>query len=140
MKPSEFYQKLLSELSSDLERKVFEVMSRQMGKRVTREHLITAIFGITMCQDISSSAEDRKIRKCIEALRMKGFPIIASSGEAGYTLVDDVEQIDQYIAEESGRVEHLRSKIKMLYAARHTAKHLRIWRESTDVPVQERMF
>lgn len=141
MKPSEFYESLLAQINDETEKAVFEALSGLIGQRVSRVDLVMIVFGHGVNPDeLSQDADDRKIRKCIEALRLKGFPIIASSGESGYALVDDPALMDGYIAEEMARIQHIQAKIDVLRRGRQFAKSLHEWREATQMAIQSTMF
>lgn len=141
MKPAEFYANLLAQMDDETERRVFDALSRKIGQAFTRPELILEVFGEHVDQDnLASDRYDRMIRKSIEALRLKGFPILASSGSVGYKLVDDPDMMDAYIAEESGRIKNLQKKVSVLYRAKDTARSLREWRVATEMPIQDRLI
>lgn len=142
MKPSEFYDNLLKSLTDELEQKVFRVLSHRLGRPVTRVELVEAVFGIIVSDPatIANSPQDRKVRKCIERLRAKSFPIVSTSGEAGYELCDDPNRINAYVAEEASRIENIQDKIGHLRKSVSVATALREWRAEVGVPVQEKLF
>ncbi len=135
------YAQLLDEVTDDLERKVFEALAEHAGERVTRPQLVLMVFGVYVSQDkLSASNEDRKIRECIERLQAKNFPILASSGKAGYILTDDDRIFHEYISELMSRREQLEAKVRHLYAARQKAAEMRRWRDNPPEAVQTRLF
>lgn len=141
MNPRDFYQELLERIDDETERKVFEALASHLGQPITRRELVQEVFGLHCDHaDLSQCPHDRICRKCIERLRLRRFPIVASSGEAGYTLVADENRIDSYIAEEVDRANHIRNKIDMLRQARPVSVSLRHWKEGHLQAVQTTMF
>lgn len=82
------YEKMLDELAAgemtELQRKIFELL-RDSPRGHTRQELVHAIYGYVPTQ-LQGSVDDRKIRKAIEGLRARLFPIVSSSSAAGYRL------------------------------------------------------
>jgi len=141
MKPSDFYQNLLAKITKDEERRVFEALSRRLGQTILRSQLILEVFGQAVpAKELASNAWDRRIRKSIERLRAQDFPIISTSGGAGYTLKDDPQAIDAYIAEEQSRISKIQEKIGHLRRSKDQARMLHHWRETNETIVQARMF
>lgn len=136
MRPSEYYRTLLEGVTEELERSVFMILAENVGVPVARGDLIAR----ALADAGPSPSADRKIRKAIENLRLRKLPIVSTSGDAGYALVDDVERIDQYIAEESARVEHIQRKIAMLREARGVAVNLAEYKRSGIAAIQSSMF
>jgi len=142
LNPRDFYDNLLSQITEEDEKKVFEIFAHRIGQRISREYLLQEVYGviITDVEYLNMDSHDRMIRKHIENLRLKSFPIVATSGNAGYIMVDDPDLIDAYIAEESNRILHLENKIQMLYRAKDNARSLHEWRETSKVAVQDPLF
>ena len=125
------YEQLLGEITDDLERQVFTVLAERAGEKISRPDLVFAIFRKYDQQAaMGASLEHRKIRRCIEALQRREFPILASSGEAGYVLVADEAELDQYVAELASRKERLAEKIEALYRARRRMPAIRQYRDA----------
>lgn len=139
MHPQTFYQSILEGITDDQERRVFQVLSERVGQAVTRAELICAVYGKPETA-AEEEAHDRAIRKCIETLRGKDYPIVSTSSEAGYALTDDPEAIDRCVAEERSRIQRTQSKIDHLLRSKGMAHDLRQWRRGTEVPVQLRIF
>ena len=142
MNPRDFYDSLLNQITEEDEKKVFHVFTHRIGQRISREFLLQEVFGIIITdrEYLNMDSHDRMIRKHIESLRLKGFPIVSTSSDAGYVMTDDPEQIDACIAEESNRILHLENKIQMLYRAKDNARSLHEWRETTLAAVQDPLF
>jgi hypothetical protein len=137
MQPADFYQSILDSLTDDLERKVFQVLSDHFGLPITRVEIISLVYGIDIEKaKLSDSRQDRAIRKCIENLRSKDYPIVASSGEAGYFLTDNQNEIDACVAEERARVRNIEKKIEHMQRSRRLAHDLHLWRRGAQLPVQ----
>ena len=106
------YDRLLSEITDETERKVLAVFVEHSEKRLMREDLIFHVFGRypKPDEDLVMNTEDRKIRECIERLQRKDWPIISSSGKPGYILTTDVSQAEQYVTEIGARIKNLQAK------------------------------
>lgn len=110
--PRRVYENILSELANeldDLERKVYELL-RDNPAGLDRYELVHRIYGyIPVTID---NPDDRKIRKAIERLRLRLFPILSTSGKAGYRLGTDSESVGQMIAELQSRRAKLDEQIE----------------------------
>lgn len=141
MHPDEFYQSILMQVNDELERRVFEVLSAHVGEQVTRADLIEAVYGPDQYTgNLAMNGHDRAIRKCIEHLSEKDFPIVSTSGDSGYCLTDDPAAIDRCVAENLSRQKHLEARIDHLRRSKKLAQDLRRWRQGAHLPVQARMF
>ena len=113
MNPSETYELLLDELAAGemttLQRKVFELL-RDYPQGYTRQELVYAIFGYVPIR-IDGNTDDRKIRKAIERLRKRLFPIVSTSGQPGYRLDVSREAIQKMLAELRSRRDHIQEQI-----------------------------
>ena len=91
----------MNQITEEDEKKVFQVFTHRIGQRISREFLLQEVFGIIITdrEYLNMDSHDRMIRKHIESLRLKGFPIVSTSSDAGYVMTDDPEQIDACIAE-----------------------------------------
>jgi hypothetical protein len=114
------YDMLLSEITDTLERQVLTLLMDNAGKRLTREHLVYAIFGkIVADGKLANNPDDRKIRECIERLQQRKYPILSSSGRAGYIMAIDDGELDTYVAELETRQRALHEKVKALRESRY---------------------
>lgn len=113
------YEKLLVELKAGelpvIARKILDVLS-QAPKGLTRRGLIRIVFGEEPGSNLSNDTRDRKVRKGIEYLRNLGFPIVSTSGKAGYKLDTDPKNIEDMIREWESRIVHLQHRVN---AVRH---------------------
>lgn len=135
------YEQLLSEIDDVLERRVFQVFLDHQGERISRSALIKIIFDVDVSPDhLANDIHDRQIREVIERLQNRDYPILASSGQAGYILTDDDAEIAAYIAEISSRAERMREKVVHLYGARKRAAQMRAWRANPPDAVQARLI
>ena len=125
------YDMLLAEITDELERKVLQVLIDHAGTRVTRPQLVFEVFGVYVQQkELASSVEDRKNRECIERLQKRDYPIMASSGQAGYVLAADETVLDAYIAEIGSRIENMKEKQSALHRSRRWIGFIRQWKEN----------
>jgi len=104
------YERLLEELAagemSKLQRKVFELL-KDHPDGMTRQELVQAIYGYWP-QNVNGNSDDRKIRKAIEAMRKRLFPIISTSSKAGYRF--DISR--EYVVKMINELRHRKSKIE----------------------------
>lgn len=113
------YKKLLTELNAGelpiMVRKIMDALL-QAPKGLTRKGLIRIVFGEEPENNLSNDTRDRKIRKGIEHLRNLGFPIVSTSGKAGYKMDTDPKNIEEMIREWESRIVQLQQRVD---AARH---------------------
>jgi hypothetical protein len=113
------YKKLLAELNAGelpiIARNILEVLL-QAPKGLTRKGLVRIIYCEEPGNNLSNDTRDRKIRKGIEHLRNLGFPIVSTSGKAGYKLDTNPQHIEDMIREWESRIVHLQHRVD---AARH---------------------
>jgi hypothetical protein len=107
--PSEVYESLLTQLAagelSDLQRRVYNLL-RDHPDGLTRYDLVEQIFGYRPVT-VDGNIDDRKIRKAIEKLRTRLFPIISTSGKPGYRLDVSRDAAEKMLAELLSRKKHL---------------------------------
>ncbi len=111
------YEKLLAELNAgELPTIVCKILDAllQAPKGLTRKGLIRIVFGEEPDNNLSNDTRDRKIRKGIEYLRNLGFPIVSTSGKAGYKLDTDTENIECMIRELKSRIIHLQQRVEAI--------------------------
>lgn len=114
MSTTPVYKKLLDGLKAgqlkEIERKILEALLRApVG--LNRKGLIRVVFGKKAQKNLGNDTRDRKIRKAIESLRNQLYPIISTSGKAGYVLTTDPEMIEEMIRELESRIAHLQQKV-----------------------------
>jgi len=110
---------------------------------VTREELVKEIYGVEVNSNaLASSVEDRKVRAIIHRLRERDYPIVSSSGQSGYTMKANPEEMDIYIAEQASRKEKIQDNIDHAYRSKDKACLIKKCRdamryvESRSIPVQ----
>ncbi len=86
--PRDAYLKMLEQLAggelSALQRKCFELLKAH-PEGLTRQEFVLEIFGYRPV-NVAGDTNDRKVRKALEALRGRLFPIVSTSARAGYRL------------------------------------------------------
>ena len=111
------YEKLLAELNAGelpiIVQKILDALS-QAPKGLTRKGLIRIVFGEEPNHNLSNDTRDRKIRKGIKYLRNLGFPIVSTSGKAGYKLDTDPKNIECMIRELKSRIFHLQQRVETI--------------------------
>jgi hypothetical protein len=135
------YEQLIAEITDEDERKVFMILLRAEGRRVTRVELILKVYSVAVDHEsLSNSVEDRKVREIIRRLRQRDYPIVSSSGVSGYTMKASVEEMDIYIADQASRKERIQENIDAAYRSKskvHLVKQARDeFRAALPVPVQ----
>jgi hypothetical protein len=134
------YDQLLTEVTDALERQVLAVLVERSGQKTSREELVLLVFGIyVQASQLANSPEDRKIRECIERLR-ETWPIVSSSGEAGYTLEDDEDRIKDFAREQESRAEKNRRNARQAYAWLPKARAIQEARRTHAQVIQERLL
>lgn len=112
MSPSEVYESLLNQLAegelNELQRRVFNLL-REHAEGLTRYDLVEHIYGYR--PETVGGTHDRKIRKAIETLRKRLFPIVSTSSQAGYRLDVTKEAAEKMMAELQSRKERLQEQI-----------------------------
>jgi flagellar motility protein MotE (MotC chaperone) len=119
------YRHIQETAPADLERRIMEILEAARksspGTNITRPELVLQIFGIhttAFSRQPSASTKDRQIRDAIADLQEQGYPIIASSGAAGYRLaINDQERLE-YIREIEARIKKLENKLHALRSPR----------------------
>ena len=135
------YDQLLLEITDETERRVFQALADRAGEKVTRPELVFAVFNVYVQQsELGNCTEDRKVRECIERLQRREYPILASSGEAGYVLLADDEELNKYILELASRRDRLVEKIAALMRSRRRINDIRTYREAAEQAKQLNMF
>jgi hypothetical protein len=134
------YQQLLAEIDDDLERKTLDVLLEQYGsqQKSSRVYLVWRVLGVA--DQTPNSVSDRKVRKVIEHLRAKGWPIVSSSGEAGYSLEDDETKIRMFAAEQESRAERSRDTARTAYGWLAKARAIREYKRTQVTATQERLI
>lgn len=130
MQPSDVYELLVAEIADEDKRKVFDLLLNAGGSHVTREELSVEVYGEF------TPINDRKVRKVIQWLRELDYPIVSSSGAAGYTMQSSPKEMESYIAQMRSRIEVLQSNIDHAYRSQRVAELVRTWRESNPQPIQ----
>jgi hypothetical protein len=110
MPRSKNYERLLEELAAGemtkLQRRIFELL-KDNPDGLTRGELVYKIYGYVP-SNLGNDNNDRKIRKAIEALRRRLFPIVSTSSQAGYRLDVSRETVLKMI----GELQHRKAKIQ----------------------------
>lgn len=113
MNASATYERMLEELAAGemtmLQRKIFNLL-RDYPEGYTRHELIYAIYGY-MPTSVDGNVDDRKIRKAIERLRKRLFPIVSTSGKPGYRLDVSREAVKKMLMELQSRKARLEEQI-----------------------------
>jgi hypothetical protein len=136
MQTTSVYEQLIAEITDEDERKVFLLLLRAEGRRITREELIWKVYGVVVNHEsLSNSVEDRKIREIIRRLRQRDYPIVSSSGVSGYTMKASVEEMDIYIADQASRKERIQENINAAYRSKAKVNLVKQAREEFHVAI-----
>lgn len=102
---SNVYESILDELGDGqldhLQRQVYQLL-RDHPEGLDRYQLVYRIFGY-LPLTLEGNNDDRKIRKAIERLRQRLFPIVSTSSQPGYRLDASREAIFKMIHELQSR-------------------------------------
>lgn len=113
------YDLLMHDVTDELERKVIDVLIENIGEKISRPDLIFKIYGnYVQAKELANNQNDRKIREAIKRLQQKSFPILASSGSAGYMLASSDTELDEYLIEIRSRINELAEKEVALRSSR----------------------
>ena len=124
------YDQLVSEITDADERKVVDVLLQADGQRISRVELVKEVFGVVVeSEALANSVEDRKVREIIHRLRERDYPIVSSSGAAGYTMKASAEEMDVYIADLASRKEEIQHDIDHAYRSKAKANLVRECRD-----------
>ncbi len=114
MNPSDIYSKLEQELEdgelSEIQKKVFNLL-KDKPAGLSRQELIMEVYGYWP-ESLDGNTDDRKIRKAIERLRQRLFPIVSTSGRPGYRLDVSREAVEKMIIELKSRRRHIDNQIE----------------------------
>ena len=136
---SSIYEKLLAEVTDELERQVLDILIANPDRRITRQEFIVKVFE-HLPEQWSNSKEDRQIRLCIEHLRVADWPIVSSSGQAGYLLEDNEEEIHKFAAEQEARATKIKQDARAAYRWIPKARAIREMRRSNLIVEQPRLM
>lgn len=138
------YDMLLAEIDDAMERAVFMALLERAGARVTRYELLEKVHGpkaLAWAQEngLANSTGDRQNRECIERLQARDYPIVSSSGQAGYILAADDETTEAYISEIGSRIQQMQLKQEALRRSKRWIKFIREYKDSRPM-VQARLI
>ncbi len=124
------YEQLIAEITNEDEKKVFDLLLQADGRRVSRVELVKEVYGVDVApESLSNSVEDRKVREIIHRLRERDYPIVSSSGAAGYTMKASAEEMDIYIADQASRKAKIQDNIDAAYRSKAKAALVKLVRE-----------
>ncbi len=109
----DIYAHILQELEEegkDLQRKIYQLLKDHPGG-LTRHEMIFKLYGY-IPTDINNDKNDRKIRKAIEFLRNRMFPIVSDSGRAGYRLDTSREAVRRMVDQLQAKRQKLSNLIR----------------------------
>lgn len=112
--PQEVYDQLLEELAAgemnDLQRQIFNLL-REHPDGLNRYDLVEHIYDYRPVT-LDGNIHDRKIRKAIEKLRQRLYPIVSTSGKPGYRLDVTKESAEKMLAELNSRIDHMQEQAR----------------------------
>ena len=110
---NQFHEDLLLELSKgeldELQRKIYDLL-KQYPDGISRQNFVFLIYGYVPVQ-LAGNKHDRKIRKAIEKLRLRLFPIIATSAKPGYRLDFSRQAVSKMLSELQSRRDRIQEQI-----------------------------
>ena len=130
MSTTKIYDELLEQVAGELdelESKVLDALiSAPAG--ISRSHLIHKIFDAWVApEELANNTYDRKIRLAVKSMRKKRLPIFSSSGEAGYRLSEDPNEMEEMAREFDSRAEECTA----------SAKHVRTFQKPLTLAIRE---
>lgn len=113
MNPAQIYEQLEKELDdgqlNELQKQIFTLL-KDNPAGLSRQDLVMKIFGYWP-ETLEGNTDDRKIRKAIERLRKRLFPILSTSGKPGYRLDISREAVHKMLTELRSRKKHIDEQI-----------------------------
>lgn len=113
MHPKDIYERLEQELENgalnELQKQVFTLL-KDNPAGLSRQDLVLKIFGYYP-ETLEGNTDDRKIRKAIERLRQRLFPIVSTSSKPGYRLDISRKAVEQMLSELRSRKAHIDEQI-----------------------------
>lgn len=107
------YDRLIEELATgeltELQREIYDLL-KNTPEGLTRHEFVLRLYGYIPL-NINDNKHDRKIRKAIETLRLRLFPILSTSSRAGYRLDVSREGVLKMLAELKSRRDHIQEQI-----------------------------
>jgi hypothetical protein len=138
---SPVYEQLLEGVTEELERKVLDILLQsypETSAGITRQQFVLALFGYWP-NNLGSDPCDRIIRKAIEHLRQE-WPIVSSSGGAGYRLSEDDNEIKAFAAEQEARADKIRKDARAAFRWLPKARAIREMRRSNLTVTQLKLI
>lgn len=118
--PEDVYLEIKAMTPQDIDTKVLNVLMQHVGREnsISRRHLIDQVFGVCLPVNVNLAnlRADRQVRLAIARLQ-KDYPIIGSSGGAGYCMVSGMDELTRYEAEINSRAKKLLEKSRRLRRA-----------------------
>lgn len=138
-----YYSQLLEEVTDEVKSGILHALltaAESADPSVTRGELIRRVYGVDVTPEtLAGSREDRRIRAAIAELR-RSWPIVSSSGGAGYRLEVDVEAIMAFRREQLARAEKLRQSAHQAVGWLTRARAIREYLRSGVEAVQSRLL
>jgi hypothetical protein len=138
---SPIYDQLLEGVTEELERKVLDILLQsypETSAGITRQQLVLTLFGYWP-ENLATDQNDRIIRKAIEHLRQE-WPIVSSSGGAGYRLSEDADEIKAFAAEQEARAEKIKRDARAAFRWLPKARAIREMRRSNLTVTQPKLL
>ena len=135
------YDQLLSEVTDALEHRILDILLQaypNTAAGITRQQLVMTLYGYWP-DNLETDRNDRIIRKAIEHLR-QDWPIVSSSGGAGYRLSEDPQEISAFAAEQASRAERNRENAQRAYRWLPKARAIQEARRTAIQVTQERLL
>jgi hypothetical protein len=116
MSTTQVYEQMVASTPADLPARIMQVLEYALknspGINVTKQDMIKNVYGKFIEKArLSGTTEERQLRDTIADLQVSGYPIIASSGKAGYRLAQNKAEIEEYVSELESRISQLQSKV-----------------------------
>lgn len=112
---SDRYDEIRAEMPAGLKKRVLHILSGHKGgeNRITRIDLVQRAFNIFDNNKVTET-QDRQVRDAIAELRRERHMICSDSGEGGYFIAGNYEEVLRIAAEMDSRAMDLLEKSRIL--------------------------
>jgi hypothetical protein len=133
------YEVMRSQVTEPLQLKVLNLLEAN-PKGVSRMELAMEIYQYPP-RNLETSSEDRIIRSAIRKLRDLNFPIVSSSGERGYRLSENKDEIEAMAREYDSRAESCKAEaFRIRTIQKPLAKAIAEYRQTHKIVSQDRLL
>jgi hypothetical protein len=144
MTTTALYDELLTQVTGELDELESKVLDALMAAPagISRSHLIHKVYDAWVApEELANNTYDRKIRLAVKSMRKKRLPIFSSSGEAGYRLSEEPNEMEEMAREFDSRAEECKASAEHVRKfQKPLALAIREYRKTNKIVSQERLL